>query len=101
MTVIDAEGQALWISEHLDLPLGVVESVLALEFEFMVGVGIIDLPAHVFEIYVRDELLNEAPVVDHERLGADAEQRLGIMKEVAVRILDKELDFLEMRGLTG
>ena len=37
MTTIDPEGQALWISEHLDLPLGVVESVLALEFEFMVG----------------------------------------------------------------
>lgn len=99
MTVIDAEGQALWISEHLDLPLEVVKSVLALEFEYMVGVSIIDLPDYEFEIYERDELRRASPVVDIERLSADAEEKLGIMKEVAESILAKESDFLAMRGL--
>lgn len=99
MTVIDAEGQALWISEHLDLPLQVVEAVLALEFEFMVGVGIIDLPNYGFEIYEPEELRAREPIVDVQALSTDAEEKLGIMCEIAASILEKESDFLEMRGL--
>ena len=99
MTVVDAEGQALWISEQLDLPLQVVETVLALEFEFMVGVGIIHLPDHNFDIYEPDELAGESQIVDVERLAKDAENRLGIMSEVAAKILEKESDHLAMRGL--
>lgn len=100
MTVVDAEGQALWISEHLDLPLQVVEAVLAIEFEFMVGVGIVDLPGYNFEIYEAGELQGESQVVDVERLAKDAETMLGIMSEVARLILEKESDHLAMRGLT-
>lgn len=80
MSVIDAKGRALSISEHLDLSLGVVEAVHALEFEYLDGVGIIDLPEHVFETYLRDELRHELPVVDTERLASDAEQKPGVIK---------------------
>ena len=99
MTVVDAEGLALWISEHLDLPLQTVEAVLALEFEFMVGVGIVDLPDYTFEIYRPDDFDGESRVVDIERLAKDAEAKLGIMREVAKKMLEKESDYLEMRGL--
>lgn len=99
MTVIDSQGLALWISEQLDLPLEVVEAVLTIEFEFMVGVGIIDLPNVELLTFSREELRDAPPIVDTDQLAVEAEQRVGIMSEVALQILNKEFEFLEMRGL--
>jgi hypothetical protein len=99
MTVINGEGQTLWIAEQLDLPAGVVEAALDLEFEYMVGVGIVDIPDYEFEIYSREELGGASDVVDIDRLASDAEERLGIMREIAAPIFEKETEFLEMRGL--
>ena len=99
MTVVDAEGQALWISEQLDLPVGVVEAVLALEFEFMVGVGIIELPEEDLRLFTREELRHRSPVVDIEELSLEAEDRIGVFCEVAKMVLIKESEYLEMRGL--
>lgn len=79
--------------------MDVVGAVLDLGFEYMIGVGIVDLPDHEFEVYTRDELRGASQVVDCDQLAVDAEERLGIMSEVATRIFEKESEFLEMRGL--
>lgn len=97
---VDADGQAVWIAEHADLPSDVVAKVLDLEYEFMIGVGIIDSPDHEFRYYTRNQLEGTPHVVDTELLAQDAEQVLGIMAEVARKIYDTEQKFMEMRGLS-
>ncbi len=98
---INEEGQVAWIAEHADLPADVVAKVLDLEFEFMVGVGIVDLPDYEFRYYTREQLAGSPHVVDTEMLARDAEQVLGIFAEVARQIYDTEQKFLEMRGLSN
>ena len=102
MTVVNAEGLELWISEQLDLPRDVVEAVLMLEFEYMVGVGIIEMPDYEFQLFRSDEL-QQAPrgEVDIDLLAQTAEEKLGIFSETALSILHKETDFLQMRGLVS
>lgn len=97
---VHEEGQVAWIAEHADLPANVVGRVIGLEFEYMIGVGIVVLPDHEFQFYSRDQLAGSPQVVDTEVVAADAERLLGIPSEVALRILDFEGEFLKMRGLT-
>ncbi len=97
--VINAEGQAAWVSEHTDLPQRIVEQVLDLEFEFMIGVGIVQVPDHEFRYYSPEELQHVGNVVDTERLAQDAERFFTIPAEVALLVFDAEYQFLKMRGL--
>ncbi len=96
---IDAEGQTAWIAEHADLPQATVAAVLELEFEYMIAVGIVDVPGHEFHYYRPDELSDAPPEVDCDRLAQDAELILGIPTETANKVFDTESQFLQMRGL--
>lgn len=98
--VIDAEGQAMWISEHTDLPQFVVERVLNLEFEFMVAAGIVDVPDYDFDYYSPEDLQDVGDIVDTQRLAQDAERFLNIPVEIAALIFDAENQYFRMRGLT-
>lgn len=97
--VVDTDGQAAWVSEHTDLPLGVVEQVLELEFEYMVGVGVVDDPAFDFRFYSRDDFKGTSRMVDTEQIAQDAQRLLNVDPDVAKRIFDSESEFLRMRGL--
>ncbi len=99
MHFVDGEGQAAWISEHTEVPLDTVTRVLQLEFEYMVGTRIIDLPDYEFEIFRPEEFAGRSDTVDTEYLAVECEQRLGISRSIAETVLDKETDFLRMRGL--
>jgi hypothetical protein len=87
------EGQIAWIAEHADLPADMVGRVIGLEFEYMVGVGIVNLPDYEFEFCSRDQLAGLPQVVDSEVIARDAERLLGIPSEVALRILDSKVSF--------
>jgi hypothetical protein len=54
----------------------VVGRVIGLEFEYMVGVGIVDLPDYEFQFYSRDQLAGSPQVVDTEVVARDAERLL-------------------------
>jgi hypothetical protein len=75
---VHEEGQIAWIAEHADLPADLVGRVIGLEFEYMVGVGIVDLPDYEFQFYSRDQLAGSPQVVDTEVVARDAERLLGI-----------------------
>ena len=90
---VHEEGQVAWIAEHADLPADVVGRVIELEFEYMVGVGIVDLPDYEFQHYTRDQLAGTPQVVDTEVVARNAESLLRIPSEVALRIFDFEGDF--------
>lgn len=98
---IDAEGQAIWVAEHTDLPVDVVRKVLELEFEFLVAAGIVDAHDYELRYYTRDQLQDVGNVVDTQRLAEDAARLLGVPVEVANEVLDGEYQFLRMRGLAG
>lgn len=96
---VHVEGQAAWIAEHVDVAQEVIEQVLDLEFEFLVGVGIVDDPTYNFRYYSVEELEDAERVVDPERLSRDAERILGIPVDLAAQIFEAEYQFLRMRGL--
>ncbi len=81
------------------MPQRIVEQVLDLEFEFMIGVGIVQVPDHEFRYYSPEELQHVGNVVDTERLAQDAERFFTIPAEVALLVFDAEYQFLKMRGL--
>lgn len=99
--VVDAEGQAYWISEQTDIPVAVVSQVLDLEYEFMAALGIADDPDLEFSYYDPQELSDVGKVVDTQRLAQDAERFLEVRADVAALILDAETQFFRMRGLTS
>ncbi len=98
---VDGDGQAAWISEHADLPLEVVRLVLDLEFEYMVGVGIVDDPNRGFRYYSRDDFGTASSDVDTDKIAQDAQRLLDVDSGVAERIFETESAFLRMRGLTS
>jgi hypothetical protein len=97
------EMQVAWISEHGDLPVDQVDAVLMVEWEYMVATGIAVKPkgAPEWELrYYEPGELNGAPsVVDRNRIARDAERLAGVPMDIALRVLDVEFDFLELRGL--
>jgi hypothetical protein len=95
---IDTDGQVAWIAEHADLPYEVVAQVLALEFDYMVAVGIAQAPGYEFSFYSPDDLAGEKSV-DTLRLAQDAERFLGVPADVADKVFETEVEFLQMRGL--
>ena len=100
MDHIDADEQSAWIAERTGVPEADVQAVLDLEFEFMIGVGIVE-GANDYQLrhYSRDELTSLPPEVDIQRLAQDAETRLGIPEAVAHKVFEAEFEFLKMRGL--
>lgn len=100
MTEIDAEELAGWITIETGAPREAVEAVLALELEYMVGAGIVDIPGFEPTYYTQDELkgLPEGEV-DIERLSRDAENKLRVSSDIAQSILEKETEFLAREGL--
>lgn len=97
--VVDTDGQAAWVSEHTDLPLDVVEQVLGLEFEYMVGVGVVDDPTFDFRFYSRDDFKGTSRMVDTDQIAQDAQRLLNVDPDIAKRIFESESEFLRMRGL--
>lgn len=97
--VVDSDGLAAWVSEHTDLPRDVADQVLGLEFEYMVGLGIIDEPGFDFRYYSRDDFVSESSYVDTDQIAQDAHRFLEIDVEVALQIFEAETEFLKMRGL--
>jgi hypothetical protein len=102
--IVDPDGIVGWIAEHdADLGHEVISTVLDLEAEYMVGVGIMHSPdpdaRWEFRFYDPDALEGEPMVVDVDRIAHDAEQLAGVPYEVALRVLDGELEFLHVRGL--
>jgi hypothetical protein len=94
---VDEDGQVAWIAEHADIESDYVRQVLALEFEYMVGAGIITgVDDFTFGVYEPAELRGASKVVDTDRLARDAEERLAIPKEVADKVFEHELAFLKM-----
>jgi hypothetical protein len=75
--------------------------VLAVELEFMAGVGVGRPPVNYrFTWYKPDELAGEPQgCVDTARIARDVERLTGIPASVADRIFESELDFLQLRGL--
>lgn len=102
MQHVDEDGQVAWIAEHADIESDYVRQVLALQFEYMVGAGIITgVDDFTFGVYEPAELRGASKVVDTDRLARDAEERLAIPKEIADRVFEYELAFLKMRGLVA
>jgi hypothetical protein len=95
--------QAGWISEHTDIDPNCVDAVLRLEWKFMVATGIaVKLPGAPdweFRYYQREELHGFGPVVDVDRMPRDSERLAGLPYEVAMRVLDGELEFPQLRAL--
>ena len=102
---VHPDGVVWWVAEHTDISLEIVRTVLDLEFEFMVGVGIASSadPSEQwdFRFYDPAELEPLARNVDLDRIARDAELRAGVPYDVALRVLDGEMNFLQMRGLAG
>ena len=97
---VNEEEQVAWIAERTGLAEEVVAKVLKLEFEYMIGVGIVDDPDHEFRYYKRDELVGSPHVVDTGALARDSQKLLGVSSEVARPVFESEHEFLKMRGLT-
>lgn len=98
---VDWEGQSAWIAEHMDLPRATVDLVLLVEWELMIGVGIVtvlDGSEWDFQIYDPVLLAAEPNVVVTSRIAEDAAERFGLSFEEAHRVLEGELAFLQMRG---
>jgi hypothetical protein len=88
-----------WISEQTDIPPDIVLAVLELEFEYMVAVGIVDLPDYDFNHYSPERLAGAPKMIDPDLLAHDAEEMLGIPASTAAEVLDGETRFLKLRGL--
>ncbi len=87
-----------FISRGIGVDLATVAVVMAVEYEFMFGVGLIVGPEPLWVYYEKDELMGEAPVVDTLRLARDVEKRAGVPEDVAHVVLEWELRFLEREG---
>lgn len=98
---VDSEIEAAWIAEHCDLEASDVTTVLAVELEFMAGVGIAVPPlGYRFAWYKPEELASEPPgQVDTQRIARDVEHLAGIPASVADRVFEAESEFLRLRGL--
>ena len=97
---VDQEGLIAWISEQTEIPSTVVAPVLEeLEFEYLVGVGIVEDPGYEFRYYSPERLAGKSKIVDTQKLVQDAEQMLGTATETAEAIYEAETRFLKMRGI--
>ncbi|MDQ3660160.1 MAG: YbjN domain-containing protein [Actinomycetota bacterium] len=96
---VDQEGLIAWISEQTEILATVVAPVLELEFEYLVGVGIVEDPGYEFRYYSPERLAGKSKVVDTESLAQDAERMLGILTETAEAVYEAETRFLKMRGI--
>jgi hypothetical protein len=101
---INPDGRDAWIAEHLNIDRDIVTTVLDVEFEYMIGVGIArpfspDDTDYEFKYYDPIELLRAPRVVDSLRISHDVERFTGIDAELANDVLNGEHEFLKMRGL--
>jgi hypothetical protein len=112
--VVDPEALVEWIADRHEIDSAVVSRVLEIEYEFMVGVGLVSeqlIGADAFEVeiearhgwkwqfYDPSELAPEPAFVDAERIARDAERLADIPFETALEILSAEIDYLEAQGL--
>jgi hypothetical protein len=97
---IDPAGQVCWIAEQTDIASNLVETVLDLEFEYMVAAGIAysDTAEWHFRYYDPDSIADSI-VIDVDRIATDAERLENVPRDIASRILDSELAYLQMRGI--
>lgn len=107
---VSYEGPILYIVEHSDFDRATVQTVLDIELEYMVAVGILGPPvdehgnpipgfAYPFRWYRPGELDGAPRSVDCWRIAEDAERLAGIDALAANEILNCEAEFLAMRGL--
>ncbi len=102
---VDGVGLAAWVAEHTDLPLDVVASVLQVEFEYMIGVGLVssDPPGAHYELvyYATGELddVRGTRRFDTDRFTRDAERFTGVGLETIDRIVASEIEYLHLRGI--
>jgi hypothetical protein len=112
--VVDPEALAEWIAQRHEIDRAIVSRVLEIEYEFMVGVGLVSeqlTGADGFEVeiearlswdwqfYDPSELAFEPASFDAERIARDAERLASVPLDVAVEILSAELDYLEEQDL--
>jgi hypothetical protein len=97
---IDPASQVAWIVEHSDIAPDLVETVLDLEFEYMVAAGIAysDTAEWAFHYYDPDSI-TESNFVDVDRIATAAERLAHVPRDIASRILDIEFEYLRMRGI--
>jgi hypothetical protein len=86
-----------WVCEHSDVDADAARAVLDVEFEYQVGVGIVDDPDFEFRYYTRAELVDRPRHVDTQEIARDAERLAGVPYEVGLEVTDWELDYLEHR----
>lgn len=96
---INEDGQVAWIAEHADLDEPTVRAVLELEMDYLFVKGIARRAGYTPRYYSSSDDLGPPNVLDTEMVADDAEQKLGIRREIAKLVLLTELQFLEMRGL--
>lgn len=104
------EGPIMYVVEHTGFDRRTVETVLEIEFEYMVAVGIVGpledfegIPvqgwAHQFRWYQPGELDGAPRSIDCWRIAEDVERMTGIDALVANEVLNVEGEYLTMRGL--
>lgn len=97
---VDTDVEVAWIAEHCDLKEIEVATVLAVEMEFMAGVGNAVPPAgYRFVWYKAEDLAAEPKCVETLRLAQDVERFTGIPERVAHQVFAAEIEFLRLRGL--
>lgn len=105
------EDVVAWITEHLDTDAPTARTVLEMEFEYLAGVGLAFhdcglwtdqmCPHFSPRWYSRDQLdrMGRSGVVDLDSLASDAQRLAGISAELALAILDAEIEYLADRDL--
>jgi hypothetical protein len=97
---VDHVGLVAWTAEHADVDEAVASAVLEVEFEYMVAVGIVqDASGYEFRYYDPAELVSAPQEVDTLRIARDAQRLAHVPEALAHRVLEAELQFLEMRGI--
>jgi hypothetical protein len=96
---VDGDGIVAWIVEHGDLDASDVRAVLSIELEFMARAGIASAPVgYEFTFYGPSDV-SSTSTLDTLRIANDAQRLAGVPVEIGHQVLEKELAFLEMRGM--
>ena len=105
------EDLLAWITERVDVDSATARIVLAVEFEHMVGAGILshDCPSwagfgcdhFVPEWHSREQLgaIGGQAIVDPARVAIDVEALTGISADLAIAVFEAEIKYLAYRGL--